>query len=311
MEEEHIPVMVEEVVRGLKCSPGGYYVDATLGAGGHTEEILKLIGDQGRLLAIDRDPQTLARTRERLLPHHQNILFSNQDFRKIDEIVIQRGWEQVDGILFDLGLSSMQIDTPERGFSYRYDAPLDMRMDTEEDITAARLVNELPGSELSEIISRYGEERWASRIVDFIIRHREKKRIKSSFDLVKIIKEAIPASARRRGPHPARRTFQALRIAVNDELASLKEALPAAAGILKPGGRLVAISFHSLEDRIVKHTFRQLASECICPPDLPICSCDKEKQVKVITGSPLLPTDEEKQRNPRARSAKLRIAEGI
>jgi 16S rRNA (cytosine1402-N4)-methyltransferase len=233
------------------------------------------------------------------------------NFRELEELVANSGVERIDGILFDLGVSSYQFDTPERGFSYRVDAPLDMRMDPERTLTARELVNSASRQELREILDEYGEERWAARIADFIVKRRKQSPLETTGELVKVIKQAIPAGARRTGPHPARRTFQALRIAVNNELENLKLGLEAAVNCTDPGARICVISFHSLEDRIVKHRFRFYEKDCICPPDLPVCRCDKQQELEVLTRGPVTAGDEEIERNSRARSAKLRVAERV
>jgi len=311
MEFSHKPVMLYEVLRGLKLKPGGIYVDCTLGGAGHSAAILREIGEGGRLVGLDRDPEALAAAKERLAPFGAGVDLVRADFRDLKKVLERLGIEKVDGILFDLGVSSYQLDNPERGFSYQQDAPLDMRMDQEQALTARELVNNLPVEELAEIIRKYGEERWASRIAKFIGEERKKCPIETTGHLVEIIKKAVPAGARREGPHPAKRTFQALRIAVNQEIENLGPSLRSAIEHLKPGGRICVLTFHSLEDRIVKDLFRELASPCNCPRDFPVCVCGRKKEVRVITPRPLLPSPEELEDNPRARSAKLRIAERI
>ena len=309
MQFHHIPVLLNEVITYLKLRPGGIYFDCTLGGGGHTLEIIERIQPGGRVIGIDQDPNALAAARKRLKPFEESITFVHSNYYRLKEIAAELGIKEADGVLFDLGVSSPQLDEGERGFSYMQDAPLDMRMNPGDPLTAATLVNQTGEDELARIIKEYGEERWAKRIARFVTEHRQQKPIITTGELVEIIKKAIPAGARREGPHPAKRTFQALRIAVNDELNRFAAALRDAVDILRPGGRICVISFHSLEDRIAKETFRELARECVCPPELPVCRCDKQKQVAVLTGKPVVPREEESAANPRSRSAKLRVAE--
>ncbi|WP_240610853.1 16S rRNA (cytosine(1402)-N(4))-methyltransferase RsmH [Ammonifex thiophilus] len=284
--------MVKEVLAYLAVKPGGLYVDCTVGGGGHAAAILALIGNEGRLIGLDRDPEALSFARERL-GSDPRVHLVHASFADLAEVLAGLGVKEVDGVLYDLGVSSYQLDRPERGFTYREDAPLDMRFDPSSPITAADLVNRLEEEELARIIREFGEERWAKRIARFIVRARARRPILTTGQLVEIIKEAIPAPARRRGPHPARRTFQALRIAVNQELEALKASLPQAADHLKPGGRLVVLSYHSLEDRLVKEFFR------------------RSPYLRPLTKKPLTPSPEEMERNPRASSCKLRAAEKI
>ncbi|GAW92152.1 16S rRNA (cytosine(1402)-N(4))-methyltransferase RsmH [Calderihabitans maritimus] len=308
---EHIPVMLEETIELLAIKPEGIYVDCTLGGGGHSRAILDKLGKQGRLIAIDQDMEAI----EAFKPYKQGfgdrVSLVHGNFVALKDILQQMGVKKVDGILFDIGVSSHQLDTPERGFSYQLDAPLDMRMDTTRELTAWHIVNNYSEADLARIIYEYGEERWARRIASFIVQARKKKPIDTSGQLVEVIKRAIPAGARKVGPHPAKRTFQALRIAVNNELEVLEKALYHAVEVLKPSGRVCVISFHSLEDRIVKKVFRQLSRACTCPPEQPICVCKSRKIVKVITKKPVTPSQEEVKRNPRSRSAKLRAAEKL
>lgn len=306
----HVPVMVNEVLEYLNCAPGKRVLDCTLGQGGHAQEIIKAIGPQGFLWGLDQDQKALENTQIKLAPY-DNFKLIQGNFKDLDRISREQGIAALDGILFDLGISSVQLDSPGRGFTYQQEAPLDMRMDSSQSITAEDLVNELPEKELADIIKRYGEELWARRIAGFILRERGKKRIQTTGQLVEIIKAAIPARARRRGGHPARRTFQALRIAVNQELDSLSQGLEAAVGLLKNGGRLCVISFHSLEDRITKKFMETKARDCICPPQMPICTCAQNPVLKIIKRKPILPGPEEIKNNPRARSAKLRVGEKI
>lgn len=311
MKFKHIPVLLTEVIEQLNCQQGGTYVDCTIGGAGHAIEIAKKIGPDGRLIGIDQDQVAIKAAREKLAGVECEVQLVRDNYKNIDKILNELGIEQVNGFLFDLGFSSHQVDTTKRGFSYQREAPLDMRMDQRQSTTAADLLNNLSKSELTRIISEYGEENWASRIAEFIVEHRRDKPFELTTELVDIIKAAIPASARRSGPHPAKRTFQALRIAVNNELEVISETIEKVVPILKSGGIIAVITFHSLEDRIVKHEFKDLAKECVCPPDFPICACDKEAQVKIITRNPITAQEEEITENPRARSAKLRVAEKL
>jgi 16S rRNA (cytosine1402-N4)-methyltransferase len=311
MEFFHKPVMACEVLKGLNLKPGGIYVDCTLGGAGHSAAILQEIGGNGRLVALDRDPEALAAAENRLAPFTGKIDLVRASFANLAGVLKSLGIEEVDGILFDLGVSSYQLDNPARGFSYQHDAPLDMRMDPEQALSAGTLVNSLPVDDLARIIRAYGEERWASRIAKFIGEERKHLPIETTGRLVEIIKKAVPAGARRDGPHPAKRTFQALRIAVNQELEILRASVHSAVQLLKPGGRICVITFHSLEDRIVKDLFRELASPCTCPRDFPVCICGGKKEVRAVTARPLIPSPVELENNPRARSAKLRITEKL
>jgi len=286
--------MLKEAVDLLNPHAGGIYVDCTLGGGGHAKEILSRIGERGHLIAFDKDRHAIERSQKVLAPYLNRVTVVHRDYRFLAEVLRELEIAEVDGILFDLGVSSYQVLEPERGFSYNYDAPLDMRMDDSSATTAADLVNTLSEKELGDIIYRFGEERWARRIASFIVEQRKKAPIKTTGQLTEIIKAAIPAAARRKGPHPARRTFMALRIAVNDELSGLEEGLRAGISFLKAGGRIVVISFHSLEDRIVKRIFREYAASNI---------------LRILTKKPLIPSEEEVLVNPRSRSAKIRAAE--
>ena len=309
MDFYHVPIMLEEVMNGLNLKPTGIYVDCTLGGAGHSREILKRTSPSGKLIGLDQDPVALKAAGERLKEFGDRAAAVHANFSSLAKVLQQLNIPAVDGVLFDLGVSSPQLDNAERGFSYMHNAPLDMRMDPENPHTAKQLVNELSEEELAKIIIEYGEERWAKRIANFIIQARRIKPIETTFELVEIIKKAIPAPARRKGPHPAKRTFQALRIAVNNELNIIADALTAAVDVLKPHGRLAVITFHSLEDRIAKDTFNHLAKGCICPKELPVCQCNKKQEIKIITRKPITPSNEELEQNPRSRSAKLRIVE--
>ncbi len=312
-EFQHTPVLLAECLEQSNLKPQQTFVDATLGGAGHSLEMAKLIGPGGTLIGIDQDEVALAAARSRLeaLPDEQrpNLELLRGNFGDMDDLLVSAEVPGVDAFLFDLGVSSVQIDTPSRGFSFKENGPLDMRMDPgKTTLTAAEIVNTYNAADLTRIIRAYSDEKWASRIADFIVRSRANGRIETSEQLVDIIKAAIPASARRAGGHPAKRTFQALRIEVNSELDVLRRGLDAAVRWLNPGGRLVVISYHSLEDRIVKETFNAYANRCTCPPDLPVCVCGKEPILDPVTRKPLLPTAGEIERNPRARSAKLRVA---
>ena len=312
-EFQHTPVLLAECLEQSNLKPQQTFVDATLGGAGHSLEMAKLIGPGGTLIGIDQDEVALAAARSRLesLPDGQrpNLELLRGNFGDMDDLLVSAEVPGVDAFLFDLGVSSVQIDTPSRGFSFKENGPLDMRMDPgKTTLTAAEIVNTYNAADLTRIIRAYSDEKWASRIADFIVRSRANGRIETSEQLVDVIKAAIPASARRAGGHPAKRTFQALRIEVNSELDVLRRGLDAAVRWLNPGGRLVVISYHSLEDRIVKETFNAYANRCTCPPDLPVCVCGKEPILDLVMRKPLLPTAGEIERNPRARSAKLRIA---
>lgn len=304
----HIPVMPEKVLRYLACRPAGAYVDATLGDGGHAAAICRVLGPGGRLVGIDWDEAALARARENLAEFAGLIELVHGSYTALPAILKGLGLERVDGILLDLGVSSLHLADPARGFSFHHDQPLDMRMDPRLPRTAADLVNTLPAPELARLIYRYGEERWAGRIASRVVHWREKYGpIKTGGALVAVIKEAVPAAARRAGGHPARRTFQALRIAVNGELDNLETFLPRAVDCLERGGRLCVIAYHSLEDRIVKHFFKERSRRCRCPAHLP-CTCGGERELKLLTPRAVRPAAAEVTRNPRSRSARLRAA---
>lgn len=309
MEFKHISVLYNECLEGLNIKENGIYVDGTLGGGGHASGICNLLGQGGTLIGIDRDIDALNAAKNRLEGFPCKKEFIQDNYSNIQEIVAQLDLEGIDGALLDLGVSSFQLDNFERGFSYMQDAPLDMRMNADDALTAEEVVNTYTEAELKEIIRKYGEERWASRISEFIVKARKEKRIESTEELVNIIKAAIPAAARREGPHPAKRTFQAIRIEVNDELGHLERAVEAFCDVLKPGGRLCIITFHSLEDRIVKEYFNKRLNPCTCPKEFPICTCGKVTDMVKVTGKPIISTEEELEANPRARSAKLRIIE--
>jgi 16S rRNA (cytosine1402-N4)-methyltransferase len=306
-----MPVLPAEVLRYLAPRPGGIYLDGTLGGGGHGLLVLEASAPDGILIGLDRDNAALAAARERLAPFGERARLFHRNFAELGEILSELGIAGLDGFLLDLGVSSHQLDTGERGFSFQQDAPLDMRMDTGTGESAAELLNRLPEEELARIIREYGEERWAKRIAAFIVRARVEGPIETTLQLSDLIKGAIPRGAWEERLHPATRTFQALRIAVNDELGSLERGLTAGIRLLNKGGRGVIISFHSLEDRIVKNTFRTLAQGCTCPKDFPRCVCDTVPLVRVLTGKPVTAADAEVRENPRARSAKLRAVEKL
>ena len=315
-EYRHIPVLLTECIEYLNLSSGQTYVDATLGGAGHSIKAAPHLGHDGMLIGIDQDEVALDAARQRLcaLPSDQrpNLQLLRGNFGNLDDLLLQAEIPGVDAFLFDLGVSSVQIDTPSRGFSFKETAPLDMRMDPgKQTLTAAEIVNTYNEADLTRIIRDYSDERWASRIASFIVRERSHERIETSDQLVAIIKAAIPASARRKGGHPAKRTFQALRIEVNAELTVLRKGLEAAIRWLNPNGRIVVMSYHSLEDRIVKEIFSEHAQGCTCPPDFPVCVCGQVPTLKILNHKPIVASDEEFERNPRARSAKLRVAERL
>jgi 16S rRNA (cytosine1402-N4)-methyltransferase len=315
-EYRHIPVLLPECIEHLKLEPGSTFVDATLGGAGHSFEAAKKLGGSGTLIGIDQDEVALAAAREKLssVPEadRPELVLLRGNFGDMDDLLVQAEVPGVDAFLFDLGVSSAQIDTISRGFSFKEDGPLDMRMDPgKQTLTAEEIVNTYNEADLARTIRTYSDERWASRIASFIVKRRQLEPITTSGQLVDIIKDAIPASARRSGGHPAKRTFQALRIEVNSELTVLERGLEAAVRWLEPGGRLVVISYHSLEDRIVKDVIRRNVDRCTCPPDLPVCVCGRKPILREITRKPILPTEEEILRNPRSRSAKLRVAEKL
>ena len=312
-EYRHIPVLLSECMESLEFHAGDVYVDATLGFAGHSFEAAQRLGAEGMLIGVDQDEVALrdAACRLSTIPdgRRPRLELLRGNFGDLDDLLVSVAVPGIDAILFDLGVSSVQIDTPSRGFSFKEDGPLDMRMDPgNQTLDAAEIVNTYNAADLARIIRAYSDEKWASRIAEFIVKARESEPIETSAQLVEIIKAAIPASARRAGGHPAKRTFQALRIEVNSELTVLRRGLDAAVRWLNPGGRIAVISYHSLEDRIVKDTFASFANRCTCPPDLPVCVCGKEPVLDVVTRKPRLPQPEEVERNPRARSAKLRVA---
>lgn len=310
MEFHHTTVLLNEMIDSVLTDPHGIYVDCTLGGGGHSFALSQRLADDGLLIGIDQDQEAIDAAGERLKDTKCRHLFVRDNFSHMDSILASLGLDKVDGFIFDLGVSSHQLDDGERGFSYMNNGKLDMRMDRRNPLTAYEIVNTYEEEDLARIIKEYGEERWAKRIAKFIVEFREKKPIETTEDLVNVIKAAIPAHARRNGPHPAKRTFQAIRIEVNNELGILKDTMESCVNHLNVGGRLGVITFQSLEDRIIKRTFREMERDCICPPDLPVCVCHHHRTVKSY-GKPIKPSDKEIEENPRARSAVLRVVERV
>ena len=306
---EHKSVLLYETVDSLNIRPNGIYVDGTLGGGGHAFEVLKRLGPEGRLIGIDQDADAIRAATERLEQFKDKVTIVRSNYRNIREVLSELGIEKVDVIYLDLGVSSYQLDTAERGFTYRENAPLDMRMDQRNEKTAADIVNDYSEMELYRIIRDYGEDRFAKNIAKHIVKARAVQRIETTDQLVEIIKAAIPAKIRAEGGHPAKRTFQAIRIELNHELEVLNDSIDTMIDLLKPGGRLSIITFHSLEDRIVKTRFRTNENPCICPPDFPVCVCGKKSKGQVITRKPIVPTDDELEENKRSKSSKLRVFE--
>ncbi len=311
MEFQHKSVLLQECIDALNIRPDGIYLDGTLGGAGHSSQIARRLTEGGRLIGVDRDRTALAAAKERLAPYADRVTLVHSNFAEIDAILDSLGIPAVDGMLFDLGVSSPQLDDASRGFSYMADAPLDMRMDKDDALTAGEVVNTWPQGELRLILYDYGEERYAPQIAAAICRAREKAPVETTLELVDIIRSAMPAQALREKQHPAKRSFQAIRIAVNDELGAVSRMMQAAVGRLNPGGRLAVITFHSLEDRIVKSEMQQAARGCTCPPEFPVCVCGKKPLVKLVTRKPIVSGPAELEENPRARSAKLRVAEKL
>ena len=310
MEFKHYSVMLDECIDALNIDPDGIYVDGTLGMGGHSEAIAKRLKG-GRLISVDRDERAIKRAGERLAPLMDRITLAHGNFRDLPEILDSLGIDKVNGMMFDLGVSSPQLDESERGFSYMSDAPLDMRMDESESFSAWNVVNQWPEEKLKRILYDFGEERYAPRIAAAIAERRAKAPIDTTFELVDIIKSAMPAAALREKQHPAKRSFQAIRIAVNDELEAISRLMEEAVDRLATGGRIAVISFHSLEDRIIKNSFNSRENGCTCPREFPVCVCGFVPTLKSITRKPILPSDRELEENPRSRSAKLRVAEKV
>ena len=309
-ERGHAPVLLDACLEALAVKPEGVYIDGTLGRAGHASEIVRRL-TSGRLIGIDRDPQALTASAERLAPWRERVTLLRGSFADLDALLNGIGVREADGMLFDLGVSSPQLDDPSRGFSYQRDAPLDMRMDTDAPLSAWHIVNEWPEDELRRILYEYGEERYAPAIARGIVRARATRPVETTAELVDIIRAAMPSRALREKQHPAKRTFQAVRIAVNGELDALEPMLNAAVDHLRPGGRLAVITFHSLEDRIVKRVFKAFAQGCTCPPDFPVCVCGRKPKIRPVTRKPITPDETELQANPRSRSAKLRVVEKL
>ena len=309
MDYIHKSVLLDESIAGLNIKEDGIYVDCTLGGGGHTEEILKQASN-GKVIGIDQDDYAIEKAKNKL-KNYKNFIPVMNNFSNIDEILDELNIEKIDGIIFDLGVSSFQLDIPERGFSYNHDMPLDMRMDKSQTTTARHIVNGYEENELSRILYDYGEEKWAARIAKFIVQEREHEFIETTGQLVTIIKKAIPKQVRQEGSHPAKKTFQAIRIEVNRELEILDNTVKSSVERLNSGGRICVITFHSLEDRIIKNAFVDLNKDCICPPEFPKCMCDHRRKLKIITRKPIIPSEDELTENRRAHSAKLRIGERV
>ncbi len=310
-EFSHYSVLLNESVDGLSIKPDGIYVDCTLGGGGHSEAIAKKLTEGGRLVSIDQDSAAIEASKKRLSPYSDRIAFVRDNFSNISAILERLGIEKIDGAVIDLGVSSYQLDTPERGFSYMHDAPLDMRMNPDASLDAYEVVNTYSEAQLKKIFFDYGEEKFSGRIAARICEMRDEKPIETTLELVDIIKASIPAKAREAGSHPAKRVFQAIRIEVNSELSIIEPTLNSLIYALAPGGRLSVITFHSLEDRIVKQTFAENAKGCTCPKDFPVCVCGKNPKIKQVTHKPILPSERELSENSRSHSAKLRVAEKI
>lgn len=309
MDFKHISVLLDETIDGLDIKPDGIYVDGTLGGGGHSYEILRRLSPKGRLIGIDQDGEALKAAGERLKKFKNQITLVRSNYCEIDKVLKELNVEKVDGILLDIGVSSYQLDNLERGFSYKSDAPLDMRMDTRQELTAADVVNTYSENELFKIIKDYGEDKFAKNIAKHIVLARKEKPLETTKELSEVIKRAIPMKVQAKGGHPAKKTFQAIRIEVNQELTVLKESIDKMIDLLKPNGRICIITFHSLEDRIVKTKFRENENPCTCPPNFPVCVCGKKSKGKVITRKPIIPSEDEIEENKRAKSSKLRIFE--
>lgn len=310
MDFHHVTVLLDETVDAVVTNPSGRYVDCTLGGAGHSKRVLSKLDATGKLICFDQDELAILHAKD-LFAKDERVTLVNRNFEALEETLKELELLPVNGILFDLGVSSPQLDEAERGFSYMQDAPLDMRMDPSSALTAREIVNKWTEENLAQLIWKYGEEKWSKRIAQFIVQARKERLLETTGDLVQVIKAAVPAAVRRSGPHPAKRTFQAIRIAVNDELGVLDRVLDQALRSLDHGGRIAVITFHSLEDRIVKDRMKSWLGRCTCPPELPICCCKAVALAKVLTRKPILPSAEEVEQNPRSRSAKLRVAEKI
>lgn len=309
MEFQHVSVLLQEVIDGLAIKPDGIYVDGTLGGAGHASVVCSKLGEKGRFIGIDQDADAIAASRERLQPFGDKVTIVRSNYEQMKQVLSDLGISGVDGITLDLGVSSFQLDTSERGFSYRFDAPLDMRMDDRQELSAYQVVNEYTEMELYRLIQRYGEDKFAKNIAKHIVAERQKEPISTTGRLSEIISQSIPMKVRKQGGHPAKKTFQAIRIEVNRELNVLQDTLDDMIELLNPGGRLCIITFHSLEDRIVKQAFRTAQNPCTCPPDFPVCVCGKTPKGHMVGRKPILPSEEEMEKNPRSKSAKLRIFE--
>lgn len=310
MEFKHVSVLLEEVLEGLNIKEDGIYVDGTLGGAGHSLEIVKKL-TSGRLIGIDQDENALIKARQVLKDYEDKVTLVHDNYENLPKVLAELGIEKVDGILLDLGVSSHQLDEKSRGFSHNNDAILDMRMDETSSLTAKDVVNTYTEKEIEDVLFNYGEERWARRIAKFIVEERQEKPIETTLELVTVIKKAIPKQVRKDGHHPAKKTFQGIRIEVNRELEVLRESIPKMVRVLNTGGRIAIITFHSLEDRIVKNEFKELYKDCLCPPEFPQCICDKEREINIITRKPIVASKEELEENPRSRSAKLRVSEKL
>lgn len=311
MNFNHISVLLNECIENLNIKENGIYVDGTMGGAGHSLEIVKKLGVNGKLICIDQDENAHIKAKDVLKDYLDKIIFVHDNFVNIKDILNNVGYSKIDGVLLDLGVSSHQLDEAERGFSYMQDAKLDMRMDIRNELSAYNVVNEYSEEKLAEIIKFYGEDNWAKRIAKFIVEFREESPIETTGDLVDVIRRAIPKKARQEGSHPAKRTFQAIRIEVNNELGILNKTVEDIKDCLKPYGRICIITFHSLEDRAIKRKFVEMHNDCICPREFPLCVCDKECEVNIITRKPILPTKFELENNSRSKSAKLRVAERV
>lgn len=309
MEFQHVSVLLDEVIEGLQIKQDGIYVDGTLGGAGHASVVCSKLGDSGRFIGIDQDADAIAASTERLKPYGDRVTIVRSNYADMVQVLRQEQITHVDGITLDLGVSSFQLDTSDRGFSYRMDAPLDMRMDDRQTVSAETVVNEYSEMELFHIIRNYGEDKFAKNIAKHIVAERKIEPIRSTGRLAEIVSQAIPMKIKKQGGHPAKRTFQAIRIEVNHELEVLEQTLSDMIDLLKPGGRLCIITFHSLEDRIVKKAFRDAENPCTCPPSFPVCVCGKQSRGRVVTRKPILPSEQEREANPRSKSAKLRIFE--